>query len=263
MKNIDNLSENESKLLNEKGYWEEKYDKHREQWEIEESQKKSREFHITATEKQILVPRYSVVLGEYVDIFSLFSTPARMGNFLDFLFKHSFGDEMFAATPFYFYPRSKSYNFDYPYLLKVMTFWMHEELDVDLYDAHMYLSQFRPSGSKNNEAAAYLVQIIFDYSYDILSTPFLKNGMRLIGKKAKNIYYNPSTVYAPDGEEYYYRSVPFSSDKILFLCSKEVARMVINRREELSLEQATFGKISKENFEKLEQFFVYDSYETK
>jgi hypothetical protein len=29
---------------------------------------------------------------------------------------------------------------------------------------------------------------------------------------------------------------------------------MINRREELSLEQATFGKISKENFEKLEQF---------
>jgi hypothetical protein len=37
---------------------------------------------------------------------------------------------------------------------------------------------------------------------------------------------------------------------------------MINRREELSLEQATFGKISKENFEKLEQFFVYDGYET-
>jgi len=94
------LTKNEEDLMQRRGYWEEDIYANRSKWERELSFKKDEEVHLVIGKKQIVVPKFSVVISEYFDIATLFSSVARLSSFLDDLFMSSLDDEIKGTVPF-------------------------------------------------------------------------------------------------------------------------------------------------------------------
>ena len=172
---------------------------------------------------------------------------------MDYALTQCMAQKINGVSPIYYSPKGKAYILDYSFLIKLILEWMVNELEADRASAENFLSVFVPSVDEKNDANAFLIQVVFDYNLGITATPFMQNSMRFHGENRRKIYYNPVD---GDDNEYFFKGIPFSSQKILSICRRDVMEVLIHRRDMFELKQHLFGKNAVSQSVRIPHFYM-------
>ena len=230
-------------------YWDKKSIESRAKYREESEQEKRKLEEETAYDKSILmhdgrvfVPKFNVILEHPMDIAQLFSTSDRMSDFLNFLFSNALNKQNRGGDFFFYNESSKSYNFDYVFILGMIILWSSEVLGADAVKMKKYMLQFsvgkkRGYYLKNNY---FLTSCIFGDMYLLSNKKY--RGIDAWSKSPYSRFCNPSIVRAGDGNEYFYYSVPFLATEVLKYLDRNIVLALFEKRGKYTLEQLVFGK---------------------
>ncbi len=245
--NKKTLSDYERSFVEKTGYWDElsvaKRDYAKDVLKEEETDLSTTTFSISVRSNQCFVPALGRTLENYMDIAQIFNSKELMNSYISYLFEYAIEDTLNGGSSFYFYEKSQTYNFDYPYILSIIIKWAVSTLGVNELQFTKFMSQFSPS--KNSDFLHpnyFLISVIFGDTYSFL----LPSSNRYFRKSRINkkvvYYYNPTIVEAGNGDEYFFYTIPISASMILFACEEETVLYLLEERSHLSLKQILFGK---------------------
>ena len=245
--NRKTLSDYERSYVDKTGYWEKQKTSSR-AYAIEVANEEKNELptatHVVKVRSdQCFIPKLGCILEDYIDIAQIFNRQELMNSFIHFLFEYATEDNINGGSTFYYYTKSQTYNFDYPYILHIIIKWAVSELGANQLGFTRFIRQFSPSKNISFLHANYfLISVIFGDTYSFLS-PSTNAHFRKNRINNKVIYYfNPTIVEAGDGEEYFFYSIPISASKILFACEEDTVLYLLEARQDLRLKQTLFGK---------------------
>jgi hypothetical protein len=246
------LSDYERSFLDKTGYWEEhkvgSRQYARDAQEEEESELSTTTYKIQVRADQCFVPALGCTLKNYMDIAQIFKSKELMNNFISYLFEYAIEDTINGGSPFYYYKKSKTYNFDYPYMLSIIIKWTVSILNVDELEFTKFMSLFSPSKNIDFLHSNYfLISVIFGDTYAFLSPSSNRHFRKSKIDKKVVYYYNPTIVEAGNGEEYFFYAIPISASMILFACEEDTVLYLLEERSRLKLKQVFFGKVALEH----------------
>lgn len=194
---------------------------------------------------EVFVPGANTILSEYMDIASLFSTQAKMGKFLDFMFSYSLNNDIEGLSPFYFHESKGgggSYVFDYSYIIYMIIEWSVVELEAER-DKMMRFMKFFTAGTRKDYLRSnhFLIQGVFGF-HQILASTFAHPSKIKNVKMIRKAYCNPVIIKSHEDEDLFFLSVPFWSNVLLKFCSEDVIMELLKVRNSLNIRQYKWGK---------------------
>lgn len=258
--NIDRLNKNEQNYLNKEGYWSEDEIAKREFVTNTSSSDgyNEMEIRIPIRENEIFIPKWNLVVSSWIDIALIFGKKELLQSYLNYLISYAIDDFENGKSMFYYFEKNAVFNFDYSYLIHVMDEWGYDVLHIEKFKWMTFTRFFTVSGNGYlNLSNFFFVQSILRDIWGIIGSNFSTPGY---ASKVKN-FYNPVIVKDKNGEELFFRAVPFLSSGIMTYCERDLVLKLFSIRDKLELEQVIFGKSALSHTQenaKCRQFFMYN-----
>lgn len=245
---MTNLTEYEQSFVDRTGYWTEEKENQRFDYRIKRaadrmaSQEKE-VFTISINEWECYVPGVNGILGDYMDIASLFANNDLIGGFLDSLFSYSLDNDIDGLSPFYYHEKSKVYNFDYNYILYMIIRWSTQILEADEDDMFRFMRRFK-AGTNTNFLGSnhFLIHVLFGEQFGLIGSKFINPRNIRSHKIARACYCNSIVIGTDTGEKIFFYGIPIKANMILKYCSRHIVERVLEGRDNLNIKQVYFGK---------------------